>query len=103
MPRAWDIQRLRALPANLDGLALNVDRQLLALKFIAKIAQVGMFLIEILHIESEIGYAPGDLFVVSDNHAGHPGQRHTGHMQIWRLDADRVPGGREGPLQMGIV
>ena len=59
--------------------------------------------IKILHVELQIGHAPGDAIVVADDDGGQSDDGRAGYVQAGRLQMHQVPGRGNGKLQMRIV
>ncbi len=59
--------------------------------------------VKILHVELQIGGAPGNAIVVADDHRGQSDDGRAGHIQAGRLQVHQVPGRGNGELQMRVI
>jgi len=75
----------------------------LAAKLVAAGPVVHAFGIEVLHVELQVGDAPGDPVVMPDNQAGRSRQADAGDIQTRRLQVRHVPDARHGVLEVHVI
>src|SRR5207249_3064323 len=59
-----------------------------------RILRIKLLLVNILNVRADVGHAPGDAIVVSDNYARTARRRYAGHAQTRRAQVDQVPNRR---------
>lgn len=99
---------VRLLPCgHLDRLAPGLERDGLAAVLVA--AGADLLQVQVGDVRAEVGHAPGDLVVVADDHAGHPGEGVTGDVVLALLgdaaavQAHLVPEGRQLRREVRVV
>src|SRR4051812_47080427 len=93
----------RLLTLDKDELTLGPGLFDLALEHVSSRVEVDLLQIQILHIETEVRYAPGNAVVVTDEDTGQARQRCAFHLERGRLQVDHVPRRREVVHEMRIV
>lgn len=93
---------------DLDGLLAGLERDRLAVVLVPA-AAVQLLQVQVGDVGAEVRHAPGDVLVVADDHAGHPGERVAGDVVLARgrqapaVQAHLVPDGRELRRQVRVV
>src|SRR5580704_16655620 len=75
----------------------------LSLEKIASGLRIEALLVEVLHVEAEVGDSPGDALVVTDYYAGNSGQGDAADIQAGRFQMHHVPSGGHSEIQMRVI
>ena len=66
-------------------------------------ARVEFLLVEVLHVELQVGESPGDALVMAGDDCGDSGQRNARDIEAGRPQVCHIPDARERILQMHVV